>query len=94
MNSFMKALYYGEISPCERDRPKDPEYTEVSRKIIDIQTNFRNTLSPKQWEQIEELEILYAKSFSFENADVFAYGLNMGILLMVDVLDFQDKLSS
>ena len=94
MNSFMKALYYGEISPWERDRPKDPEYTEITRKIIDIQANFRNTLSPKQWDQVEELGNLYAKSFSIENAEVFTHGLSIGILLMVDVLDFKDKLSS
>jgi len=53
--------------------------------------HFRNTLSTEEWERIEELGNLYAKSLSIENADVFSYGLNMGILLMIDAIDFKDE---
>ena len=91
MNSFVKALYYGEILPWERSRPKDPEYTRISHKINEIQIHFRNTLSNEEWERIEELGNLYARSSGIENADVFSCGLNMGVLLMIDAIDFKDK---
>jgi len=92
MNSFVKALYYGEILPWESSRPDDPEYIRIGHKINDIQTHFRNTLSAEEWERIEELGSLYARSLSIENADVFSYGLNMGMLLMINALDFKDKI--
>jgi len=90
MDSFMKSLYYGEISPWERGRPQDPEHKHTSRSIIDIQNHFKSILPPEQWERFKELEDLYAKSLSIENAEVFSYGLSMGILLMIDVIEFKD----
>ena len=92
MNSFVKALYYGEISPWERSRLEDPEYLRIGHKINDIQTHFRNTLPAEEWERIEELGNLYAKSLSIENADIFSHGLSMGMLLMVNALEFKDKI--
>jgi len=91
MNSFVKALYYGEISPWERSRLKDPEYTRISHKINDIQAHFRNTLPAEEREKIEELENLYSRALSIENVDVFYYGMSMGILMMVDVISFKDN---
>ena len=78
MNSFAKSLYYGQISPWERSRPKDPEYTRISHKINDIQTHFRGILSTEEWERLEELGNLYARSLSIENADVFSYWAEYG----------------
>ena len=92
MNSFVKALYYGEVSPWERSRSKDPEYIRMGHKINDIQKHFQNTLPAEEWERIEELGSLYARSLSIENAEVFSYGLNMGMMLMADALDFKDKI--
>jgi len=89
MNSFVKSLYYGEVSPWERDRPKDPEYKHIASKISGLQKYFQNTLPAEQLKKLEELEILHAQASSIESLDNFAYGLNMGILIMVDAIDFK-----
>jgi len=91
MNSFVKSLYYGEISPWERGRSKDPRHALITHKIIDIQKYLRSDLTPEQWAKFEELENLYAQSWGIENFEVFSYGLNMGVLLMIDVIDFKEK---
>jgi len=64
----------------------------MGHKINDIQKHFQNTLPAEEWERIEELGSLYARSLSIENAEVFSYGLNMGMMLMADALDFKDKI--
>jgi len=91
MNSFVKDLYYGEISPWERGRPQDPKYADFTRRIIDIQKHFKDTLPPEQWKRFEELENLNTQSLSIDNLGAFSYGLSMGILLMIDVINFKDN---
>jgi len=91
MKSFMNDLYYGRLIPCERGRPQDPDYTPTQRKISDIKVHFKDTLAPEEWKRFEELENLYAQSSGIDDVDLFSYGLNMGILLMIDVLDFRKK---
>jgi len=92
MNSFAKSLYYGQISPWERSRSENPEYTNISHKINDIQIHFRNTLSTEDWEKLDELETLHIRSLSIENEDIFSYGLNIGLLLMADAIDFKNRM--
>jgi len=92
MNSFVKDLYYGRISPWERDRPKDPEYTNIGRKISKLQEHFKNTLPPEEMKKLEELEILHAQSSSIESYENFVCGFHMGILLTIGAVDFNTKL--
>lgn len=91
MKSFMNDLYYGHLVPWERGRPQDPDYTLTQRKISDIKVHFKDTLPPEEWKRFEELENLYIQSSCIDDVDIFSYGLNMGILLMIDVLNFREK---
>ena len=91
MKSFVQALYYGDLIPWERGRPQNPEYTSISHKIRDIKAHLKDTMPPGEWERFEKLETLYMKSSDIESIDAFAYGLNMGILLMIEAFDFKGK---
>ena len=91
MKTFAQALYYGCFMPRERDRVQDPEYTYMRRKINDIQVHFQSVLKPEDRKLFDELEDLYIQSATIEDIDAFAYGLNMGILLMIDVIEFKNE---
>lgn len=89
--SFMYDLYFGNLVPWERGRSQDPAYTPINRKISDIKVHFKGLLSPEEYQKFEEMEELKAQSGAIEDVDLFAYGLSMGILLMIDVFNFKDK---
>jgi len=91
MKTFAQDLYYGRFAPCERGRVQDPEYTHMRRKIRGIQAHFRNILQSEDWNVFDGLEDLYLQSSSIENIDAFTYGFNMGILLMIGVMEFKDE---
>ena len=91
MKKILHELYYGRIKPWERGRTHDPESDLVNQNISDIKTQLKNTLPREEWKQIEDLEDLYTKSSTIEEIDAFSYGFNLGILLMINVLDFKDE---
>ena len=88
MNKIFQDLYYGRLAPSERGKPKDPEYTLIDRKISNLLDHFKDTLPSEEWKRLEELEELYKMSSDIEDVDTFAYGLCMGISLMIGVLNF------
>ena len=45
--SMIHELYYGNISPWERRRIRDPEFAALTDKIDKIVTHFETLLSPK-----------------------------------------------
>jgi len=87
----MKDLYFGRIPMWEDSRPQNPEYIHATSRIGEINEHFRNTLSPEQWKQLNELESLYTQALSIEHMDAFSNGVCIGILLMIDTLNFKDK---
>jgi len=91
MNSIIKDLYYGRISTWENSRPQDPEYIHATNRIGTINEHFRSTLPSEQWDQLKELESLYTQALNIENIDAFSHGLSIGILLMIDALNFKDN---
>jgi len=88
MKKIFHDLYYGRLAPSERGEPQDPELTLIDQKISDLLVHFKSTLPPGEWGRFEELESLYMKSSTIEEMDAFAYGLSMGISLMIGVFDF------
>ena len=91
MKSFADNLYYGRLVPCERGRSEEPEYSLVNRKINDIKEHLESSLPPEEWKRFEELERLYTELSTIEEREAFSYGLSMGILFMIEVLDFRDS---
>ena len=92
MRSILEAFYFGRLSPWERGRPKDPDYTPTSRKISDITEYFQEKLQPDDFLKLEELGNLRSRCSLIEEVDAFTYGLCMGMLLMMEVFDFKQQL--
>ena len=91
MKSFVEALYYGNLVPWERGRPQDPKYTPINRRIDDIEEHFRKTLPPEEQERFKELRDLHIQSSFIQDTDAFAYGLNMGMLLVIEAMNFKEN---
>lgn len=89
--SMMYNMYFGNLTPMERGRSQDPDYTTISRKISDIKAHFENFLSPEEYKELEELENLRADIRLIEEAELFEYAFSMAVLMMIDVFSFKEK---
>lgn len=89
--SMMHNMYFGSLTPMERRRSQDPEYTAISRKISNIKAHFENFLSPEEYKELEELENLRADTRLIEEAELFEYAFSMAVLMMIDVFSFKEK---
>lgn len=87
--SILYDLYYGRISPWERPRPCTRELKEASSQIVAIEKHFRNTLPPEEYAKIEELQKLRGQIEMIESEDLFEYAFSTGVLMMIDVLNYE-----
>lgn len=88
--STLKKLYFGKISPWERECLHDPEYTALSEKINDLVDRYKKLLPPEEYEKFEELQNLQGRAGCMVEADLFAYAFCTGVLLMIDVFGFRE----
>lgn len=89
--SIMRELYFGNLVPWERGRPTDPSYTPIARKASEIREHFNDTLSPEGKELFEKLQDLESQYGTIDEIHLFEYAFCMGVLTMIDVLDFKEK---
>ena len=90
MKTFAKTLYYDDPMPWKRGMVQDPEYAPIDNEIDKIETHLQSILPPKEHEMLEEMGNLYAQLTAIEEESAFTYGLNMGILLMIGVMEFKN----
>ena len=89
MKTFAQTLYSDSV-PWKRGLVQNPEYTSIDNKIDDIEKYLQGVLLPKEYEMLEEMGNLYAQLTVLEEEIAFSYGLNMGILLMIGVMEFKN----
>ena len=85
MESILQELYFGNVTPCERNRVRDPEYVALTKKIDNIVVHFKELLSPEEYAKLMEILELRAEASIFEEAELFEYAFCLGTLLMIDV---------
>ena len=82
---MLQELYFGNVTPCDRKRVRDPEYVELTKKIDNIVVHFEELLSPEEYAKLIEILELRAEASIFEEAELFEYAFSLGTLLMLDV---------
>ena len=94
MQSIIKELYYGNISPDSKNYGQDQSY----QKAIRVKNGYRDKLEETLDESEKKLLEQYAESRSIiediVNCDTFSYALRLGILLMVETFANGNKLTN
>ena len=85
MKSVISELYYGEISPVETEAPRDEKYRRTVNMVVREIEEFEELLTKEQYKKLEHMMDMNAEIFNMENRAVFAEGLRLGILLMVEI---------
>ena len=88
MESILQELYFGNVTPCERKRVRDPEYVEITKKIDNIVVHFEELLSPEEYAKLMEILELRAEASIFEEVQLFEHAFCLGVLLMIDVFGY------
>ena len=84
---MLKDLYFGEISPWEREREcvRTCEYKDLVNKTIAIGEYFKSLLSSEEYAKLEEMKNLQAQIDLIESPDLFEYAFRTGALMMIDI---------
>ena len=85
MKSVISELYNGEIFPVETETLKDEKYRRTVNKVGHEIEEFEELLTKEQYAKLEHMMDMNAEIFNMENRAVFAEGLRLGILLMVEI---------
>ena len=87
--SMLQELYYGNISPWERKCIRTHEYKTLTKKMESIVEYFKNLLSPEEYAKLAEMQEVQSKLSIMDELDLFEYAFRTGVLLMVDVFDYE-----
>ena len=87
--SMLQELYYGNISPWERKRIRTHEYKTLTKKMESIVEYFKNLLSLEEYAKLAEMQEVQSKRSIMDELDLFEYAFRTGVLLMVDVFDYE-----
>lgn len=85
MKSVISELYNGEIFPVETETFKDEKYRRTVNRVGREIEEFEELLTKEQYAKLEHMMDMNAEIFNMENRAVFAEGLRLGILLMVEI---------
>lgn len=90
--SILHELYFGNITPWERSYVRTREYTALAKKIDSIIMDLQKLLSPEEYGKFEEIQNLRAQVAAIEDTDLFKYSFCLGALLMMEVMNFKNRI--
>jgi len=85
MQSIIRELYNGEVSPDSKNYEQDSVYQEAVRVKNVYLDKLTATLDESEKELLEKYGEARATVDSIVNFDNFSYALRLGVLLMVEV---------
>lgn len=84
--SLLRQLYDGDIFPAEQSVPQVPEYRELSHKLADEKSHFREPLSNGEQERFDEMWNISSELGKLQSHEDFAQGFRLGARLMIETL--------
>lgn len=90
MKSVINELYNSEISPVETEMPRNEKYRCAVNRVGQEIEELEELLTKEQYKKLEHMMDMNAEIFNMENRAVFAEGLRLGILLMVEIYRMEE----
>lgn len=86
--TIIQKLFDGEIYPAEEILPRHPEYRKICNEYDEYREKTGTFLGKKEFDQ---MELLRLKVHDMDMKETFAYGLRLGLFLMMELLETKDK---
>ena len=88
--SIFEALFYGRINAWERRASQSRERKEIECKIQAEKGYFKENMTADDYQRFQVLESLYTQASEDEEIGIFAHGLTLGALIMLEVMTGQE----
>ena len=83
---IIEDLWYGNISPCERDIKRSSEYADVLKRIVQHEAKLHARLNDEEKEILERFVDCSNEICSLSERETFTRGFTLGIKLILEVL--------
>ena len=91
MGSILERIFEGDLFPNEHTAPGDPEYRELTGKFSDGMEKFKKDLLAENYSHLEEMEEVMNAASAMEVKQAFCNGMILGIKIMIEVNESDEK---
>ena len=83
---ILEELWYGNISPCERDFKKGSKYSELLGYIVRHEEYLQKRLNVEEKEILEKLTEFTNEMYSIAEREAFVRGFTLGAKIIIEVM--------
>ena len=84
--NIIEELWYGNISPCERDFKRGSTYSELLGYIVRHEEDLQKRLSDEEKEIFEKFTECTNEMYGIADLEAFARGLVLGARIIIEVM--------
>lgn len=85
--NIIEELWYGNISPCERDVKKDSEYAELLEQIVRQEEKLQKQLNGEEKEILEKFTECMGEMYGMAEREAFTRGFVFGARIIIEVMN-------
>lgn len=88
--SIIEDLWYGNISPCERDIKRSSEYTDALERIVQYEKELHARLNDEEKEILEKFVNCTNEMCCISEREMFVQGFMLGAKLIIEVMNSEN----
>lgn len=85
--NIIEELWYGNISPCERDFKKGSKYSELLGYIVRHEEDLKKRLNDEEIEILEKFTECTNEMYGIAERKAFARGFVLGARIIIEVMN-------
>ena len=89
--NIIEDLYYGNVSPCDRDVRRGSRVDELQTLVCQYEVELNETLTEKQKETFEKFKETYSELYCCFERDMFAQGFIIATKIMIEVQSYRGE---
>lgn len=89
MASILQELYYGNITPNDREVKRGSAYNKAGNKMTEAQDRLYEALDKPQAELLKTFSDAYSELLSLDSMEMWVLGFKMGIRIGMEVMELK-----
>ena len=85
--NIIEELWYGNISPCERDFKKGSKYSELLGYIVRHEEDLKKRLNDEEIEILEKFTECTNEMYGISEWEAFVRGFTLGARIIIEVMN-------
>ena len=85
--NIIEELWYGNISPCERDFKRGSKYSELLGYIVRHEEELKKRLNDEEIEILEKFTECTNEMYGIAEREAFVRGLVLGARIIIEVMN-------